>query len=265
MDTIDWNASAKLSSARASDEFIVRERYADEAPRVVIVADRRPAMSLFPPGLPWLSKSAAMATAAEIITESAVRARGLVGYLDYAQGEPFWRSPRSQREAQRLEDAHLVFPDFHAPENTLMLAFEHLGFMRGSLPPGTFVFVLSDFIAPTPVDVWLRAHEHRWDVVPVVIQDRTWEQSFPNVAGTSVPIVDAASGRLATLRLTEEEVQARRERNERRVRDLLDMFLSLGLDPILLSSSDVEDVYRAFVEWADQRRWFAGQEWRRGA
>src|SRR5882672_10612843 len=59
VDSIDWNASAKLSAARFSDEFIVRERFAEEAPRVVVVADRRPAMQLFPPELPWLSKPAA--------------------------------------------------------------------------------------------------------------------------------------------------------------------------------------------------------------
>ena len=56
MRTIDWNASAKLSAARSSDEFLVREHYAEEAPRVVIVCDRRPEMELFPDELPWLSK-----------------------------------------------------------------------------------------------------------------------------------------------------------------------------------------------------------------
>src|SRR5918994_5603345 len=49
---IDWAASAKLSAARGTDEFIVRERYAEEAPRVLIVCDRRPAMALYPE--PWL-------------------------------------------------------------------------------------------------------------------------------------------------------------------------------------------------------------------
>ena len=37
VDTIDWAASARLSYARGTDEFVVRERYAEEAPRVVIV------------------------------------------------------------------------------------------------------------------------------------------------------------------------------------------------------------------------------------
>ena len=52
MRGIDWAASARLSAARSEDAFIVRERFADESPRVVIVADRRPAMALCPPGLP---------------------------------------------------------------------------------------------------------------------------------------------------------------------------------------------------------------------
>src|SRR5919205_17572 len=42
---MDWAASARLSAARGSDEFIVRERFADEAPRVVVLADRRPPRS----------------------------------------------------------------------------------------------------------------------------------------------------------------------------------------------------------------------------
>ena len=43
---MDWAASARLSAARGTDEFIVRERFADEAPRVVVLADRRPSMAI---------------------------------------------------------------------------------------------------------------------------------------------------------------------------------------------------------------------------
>src|SRR5213592_617397 len=100
IDTIDWAASARLSAARGSDEFIVRERFAEEAPRVVVIVDRTPAMALYPPGFPWLSKPAAMEHAVALIAESTVRARGLVGYLDWATGEdePFWRAPSSKAE-----------------------------------------------------------------------------------------------------------------------------------------------------------------------
>ena len=43
-------------AARGMDEFVVREHFADEAPRVVVLCDRRPSMSLYPPGWPWLEK-----------------------------------------------------------------------------------------------------------------------------------------------------------------------------------------------------------------
>src|SRR6059058_3134516 len=65
VDAIDWPASAKLSSARGTEESIVRERFADEAPRVIVVSDRRPQMALFPPPLPWLRKD----DATKVVTE----------------------------------------------------------------------------------------------------------------------------------------------------------------------------------------------------
>ena len=59
-------------------------------------------------------------------------------------------------------------------------------------PPGSFVFVLSDFLDAPSRETWLTAVEHLWDVVPVVIQDPTWEQSFPDVSGIVVPLRDRA-------------------------------------------------------------------------
>ena len=49
---IDWRASARLSAARSSDEFVVREFFADQAPRVAVVCDRRPAMRLYDGAFP---------------------------------------------------------------------------------------------------------------------------------------------------------------------------------------------------------------------
>ena len=57
---IDWKLSARLSSIRGDAEFLVREDFADEAPRAVFVGDRAPSMSLYPDDLPWLSKPAAL-------------------------------------------------------------------------------------------------------------------------------------------------------------------------------------------------------------
>src|SRR3954454_14610060 len=79
---IDWAASARLSSAHGSDEFIVREYLAEEAPRVVALSDRRPAMSLSPRPLLCRDKPEAMRQAAALIVEATLAARGFFGYLD---------------------------------------------------------------------------------------------------------------------------------------------------------------------------------------
>lgn len=255
MHAIDWAASARLSSAHDADEFVVRERFADEAPRVVLVCDRRPAMALYPPGLPWLAKPEAMRVAGSLIADSTVRTRGAIGYLDYARGgpEPFFRPPTAKSELWHVKESHLRWPHFHAPADNLTLALEHLTRLRGVLPSGSFVFVLSDFLVTPPDDVWLAANERSWDVVPVVIQDPTWEASFPGIASVVVPFADAATGRLQRTRLSRREAAARREEHEARHAGILANFRALGIEPVVVSSSETEDVLSAFLDWAEQR------------
>lgn len=249
VDTIDWNASARLSAARDADEFIVRERFADEAPRVVAVCDRRPEMSLFPGWLPWLSKPEAVRTATLMIADSTTAVRGLGGYLDLADGDIFWRPPRSQHEEWRLERRR----PFRAPEDNLARAFEHLFALRPSLPTGSFVFVLSDFIVMLPDEIWLQALERRWDVVPVVVQDPVWERSFPDISGAAVPVIDPGTGYVSYLRLGRREAAERRERNEARWRRLLDAFMFLDLEPVILSTSRPDEILEAFTWWSEKR------------
>ena len=119
---------------------------------------------------------------------------------------------------------------------------------------GTFVFVLSDFIPLPSKEMWLTAIEHRWDLVPVVIQDPTWEQSFPDVSGIVVSLRDPRTGRVAPVRLRAKETGARRAANEERVRSLLDIFRTLDIDPILVSSSDRAEILASFLRWTDLRR-----------
>jgi hypothetical protein len=96
--------------------------------------------------------------------------------------------------------------------------------------------------------------EHRWDVVPVVIQDPTWEQSFPDIGGISVPLRDAESGRTVHVRLKRSEIDVRRRANEERVANLLTQFQELDLDPILVSSSEPAEILASFLDWAELRR-----------
>jgi uncharacterized protein (DUF58 family) len=255
MKKIDWAASARLSAARGTDEFIVREHFADEAPRVVVIVDRRPEMSLFPSWLPWLSKPDAVRTATMMIADATIAARGLSGYLDFAEGEAFWRPPRSQHEDWRMEARR----PFGAPADALARSFHHLFDLRPSLQPGTFVFVVSDFLVPVDEELWLRAIERRWDIVPVVLQDPTWERSFPDVSGTMVPIVIPRTGKMTFLRLSRPEAEERKRRNQERWQQLKRSFALLDLDPVVLSTSDPALILDEFQRWAEQRMYWRGR------
>ena len=262
IDAIDWAASARLSAARGQDEFIVRERFAEEAPRVVLVCDRRPAMGLYPPGLPWLSKPAAVAAAGALIAESTVRARGIIGYLDFANGdEPFWRPPSSKAEAHHIREGHLQWPRYDAPPDNLSLALRHLQDTRGVLTSGSLVFVVSDFLLAPDEVVWTRSIERKWDVVPVLVQDPVWEASFPDIGRVTLPVADPETGKVRPVRISRREGRARRERHEARREELLAWFRSFALDPIVVESSDPSDVLGAFLSWAEQRQWERRYGW----
>jgi uncharacterized protein (DUF58 family) len=254
MDSIDWAASARLSTARGADEFVVRERFAEEAPKVVIVCDRRPEMACYGPPLPWLDKPAAMRTVVELVLASAGAAGGFVGYLDYADGEPHWRQPKGDRKLIELRDERLWSNEYGGPTDWLERSVEHLASHTRAVTPGTFVFLLSDFIPSPSTELWLSAIEHRWDVVPIVIQDTTWEQSFPDVDGIVVPMRDARTGTVSSVRMRRKEVVARREENRERTAALLEMFRQLDIDPVVVTSSDRGDILAEFLLWTDLRR-----------
>jgi uncharacterized protein (DUF58 family) len=254
MDSIDWAASARLSTARGSDEFVVRERFAEEAPKVIIVCDRRPEMACYGPPLPWLDKPAAMRTVVELVLASAGAAGGFVGYLDYADGEAHWRQPKGDRKLIELRDERLWSTEYGGPADWLERSIEHLASHTRAVTPGTFVFLLSDFIPSPSHETWLAAIEHRWDLVPVVIQDPTWEQSFPDVDGIVVPMRDARTGHVSSVRMRRKEVAARRDENAQRTAALLDTFREFDIDPVVVTSSDRGDILAEFLLWTDLRR-----------
>ena len=254
VDRIDWAASARLSLARGSEEFIVRENFAEEAPRVVVLADRRPSMSVFGEGWPWLDKGEALRQTTQVIGDSTVAARGLLGYFDESGGDAYWHPPRSQHDLGSLDGGR----PFRAPQDTLARGLRHLTSRRRDLPAGTFVFVVSDFLEQPDRDEWLAALERRFEIVPVVVQDPVWEQSFPDVGGAVVPFLDPASGRITLARISSAKAVARRERNEARYRELVRSLRALDLDPVLVSSHDHRDVVLSFLTWADQRLFVRG-------
>jgi uncharacterized protein (DUF58 family) len=254
---IDWPASAKLSRARGLDEFVVREHYADEAPRIVVQCDRRPSMSLYPPGWPWLEKPRAVDAILRLIADSARAVQGYVGYLDHGSGEPLWQPPQRQRPLRELESDR----PFRAPPDALERGLEELIRHRRDVPAGTFVFVVSDFLRAPPRELWLRVLGRRWDVIPVVVQDPVWEQTFPDVGGIVLPLVDPATGKTSHVELTRAEAEDRRRVHERRRSDLLRTFRGFDLEPVLVETSEVRSVFDAFLAWADRRRRARGRAW----
>ncbi len=247
---IDWAASARLSRARGKEEFVVREHFADEAPRIVVLCDRSPSMSLYPPGWPWLDKPAAVRSVLRLVGDSARDAQGYLGYLDHGAGEPLWRPPTSQRTLRELGGDR----PFGAPSDAVARGLEELVRHRRDVPPGTFVFVVSDFLQPPSHEVWLRVLSRRLDAIPVVVQDPVWEQSFPDVSGVVVPFADPATGKTVYAELTASEVAARRRANEGRRTSLLRELRGLDLEPVLVEASGVHEVFRSFLAWVDRRR-----------
>jgi uncharacterized protein (DUF58 family) len=252
---MDWAASAKLSAARGDDEFIVRERFADEAPRVVVLCDRRPSMSIGASPLRRLDKPQAILTALDLIGASAIAARSLTGYLDYAGGEPFWRPPRNE---QRAEPGAMAGRAFGAPADNVSRGLDFLAEHRRELPTQAFVFVLSDFVEPPHLGTWERALENRWELVPVVIQDPVWERSFPDVGGVSVPYADPRTGRVVPVRLSQNEAARLRDEHEARGAALVRDFRTLGIEPVAVHSHEPGEMLGAFLRWADLRVMWRG-------
>jgi uncharacterized protein (DUF58 family) len=251
---MDWAASARLSAARGSDEFIVRERFADEAPRVVVLADRRPSMSIPASQFRTLDKPRAILTALDLIGQSAIAARSLTGYLDYADGDAYWRPPRTEARAE----PGTFEREFRAPADTVTRGLQFLGEHRRDLPTQAFVFVLSDFAVPPDLEAWQRALEHRWELVPVIIQDPVWERSFPDVGGITVPYAEPGSGAVAPVYLTRKEAAARKLEHELRWHNLIRDFRSLGIESVAVHSHDLGDMLGAFLRWADLRLMWRG-------
>jgi len=220
-----------------------------------MVADRRPSMSLYPG--PWLSKPDALAAIWRLVSSTALHELGLVGYL--SAGEPVWVPPSSGARLAQVGQ-HLTDTAYTA-EGTLDDAFEHLAGIRRSLPAGTFVFVCSDFLSPPEPAWWARALAYRWDVVPVILQDPVWEQSFPPVDRVVVPFADPATGRTHAVRLRRGEAEERRRENEARLSSLRAELRGLALEPVVIGNAAESEVLGALTDWGETRLAVRRGEW----
>ena len=237
IDSIDWAASARLSTARGSDEFVVRERFAEEAPRVVIVCDRRPEMACFGPPLPWLDKPQAMRTVVELILASAGAAGGFVGYLDYADGDPHWRQPKGERKLIELRDERLWSTEYGGPPDWLERSFDHLASHPRAVTPGTFVFVLSDFLPePSHETVALGRSSTAGTSSRSSCRTRPGSRASRTSSGIVVPLRDPRSGRRDVgCGCGGRRSRARRAHNRARAAALLETFRFLDIDPVVVT------------------------------
>jgi uncharacterized protein (DUF58 family) len=251
---VDWAASARLSTARGTDEFVVRDHFAEDAVRIVVVADRSPSMALFPRWLPWLDKPAAVHEALRMIMASGAAVNALIGAAWSDGPAPSIVSLRRDREQWRAIEQRLSGGVGDGPPDSLDQSLELLARNARTVPAGTFVFVLSDFLPPPSRDRMTDALAAGWDVVPVIVQDPVWEHSFPDVSGVTLPLTDPDSGALSLVRLSRRETAARRELNEQRVGRLNVALRELELEPVRISSSDRGAVHAAFLAWAEGRQ-----------
>jgi uncharacterized protein DUF58 len=210
---IDRHASARLSSVKDTDELIVRQQLAEERIGVGLYVDPSRTMTLHSPSLPWLHKPAVVAEVARVVTASAYRTRSRLVRLERLPTE---------------------------------------GAVR-DLGTGSIVFLVSDFLVFPTEDLWADAAARGWDVVPVIVQDPTWEQSFPEVGGVCLPLADP-DGRRRPVLLRRADALARRTENEARLAEILRRLEELALEPILLGTSDADVIYDALLAWSDARR-----------
>lgn len=259
-DRVNWGASARLSSARNEDLFVVRETFADEAPRAVVALDRRAAMSICPADIPWLRKGEAAGLAADLVAESVTDAKGFVGRLEFgARGDVVdWCPPAGARGVRALVEHPL--PANSAQREAVHGVFEFLAYHRRAVPAATFVFIVSDFLLPPPLRVWEEALDRGWDVVPVVVQDPIWELSFPDLDRVGMPLVDESGQRLF-VHLRRGESDVFRARHEDRHARFLAGVRSLGIEPVIITSAVPESIFDAFLSWSVERQ----ASWSRGS
>ena len=234
---IDWRASARLSAARGADEFVMREFFADQAPRVVVVCDRRPGMGLYDAAASLARQGRRRRGGDPPARRLDARGAGRSRLRRPRDGrpEPGWRrEPLGARGSRPLAAPRLARPVRRAPP----LARSCSASTRRSsvLPAGTFVFVVSDFLAAAAGPCWapLRALLLGRDA-----RDRPGPDLGAALPARRAPPCSRSSTRHGPKRSRRLD-RARRAQRRRRTRSgsqrPLDGFGRLGFDPVVLGS-----------------------------
>ena len=251
---VDWAASARLSSARGSDEFVVRDHFAEDAVRVVVILDRSPSMALCAPGLPWLRKPDALRAASRSDRREHRRGgRSARVRRGRGRGAPRAAATRHRPCGARSSCARRAASPT-ARSDSLDRALALLARNVNRVPAGTFVFVLSDFFPPPSPDPMRQALAAGWDVSPCCVQDPRLGAVVPRRlrcrrCRSPIPV----SGAVSLVRLDRRQVSERREHNEARWATLGESLDVLGLDAVSVGDADPTAVHAAFMAWAEGR------------
>ena len=252
---IDWPASARLSAARGTDEFVVREFFADTAPLVALAVDRRPRMELYGPPLPWLDKPAASAAAIAAIGRATPRpaassptsTSGEGARIGSLQGRRWRCSSASRRAARPIP----VPPGRRPLDGCLLALIRH----ASSFPAGTFVFVVSDFIDAVSPGIWLKLRALRWDVTS---RRRPGSDVGAVVPGRRRRPAAGPRCRRPARSARSWSADARRARGRKPTSGASSpcsaVFARLGFDPVVLGSSEPTAIAEGFDRWASRRR-----------
>lgn len=245
---IDWATSARLSALRGEDHFVVRESYGEEAPIVCFTVDRSSSMGLYPREYPWLHKPDAVRSMAEVVALSAGHYHCPLSFLD----EDSWRPPSTSTGLAEIME-HLDEGDYSGAEDTLDSLFGRLQSVEHLLPGGSFIFCCSDFLQVPSERTLAMIIDADWALVPVIVQDPLWEQSYPEAAAeVALPVLDE-SGRFRLLRQSRAEVSERRQAHEARLRRLEELFTGYGFPPIIVSEDGPDALGDALRSW--NMRW----------
>ena len=177
---IDWRASARLSAARGTDEFVVREFFADTAPRVALAVDRRPrdGSSTAPP-FPWLDKAAAVRRRSR---RSAARPspRAVTSPTQRTRERAPWLAPKPAPAAAGVLSLLRASPSASPCRRARSRGASTCSSAVGRELPGRHVRLRRlGFVEAAPPRSGVKLRALRVDVVPVVVQDPVWEHDLP--------------------------------------------------------------------------------------
>lgn len=250
---IDWQATQRLFDVD-DDELIVRQQLRTESLGVVIITDRT--VTMMDPDsksvLGLLPKHSTAIEAGQQIVRSATGQRGAIGYRDFAHGELFLRRANGKTNIQKVREKYLTHKHFLALPG--MLA-EHL--QEFTSLKGAFVFVLSDFLDETllDTDLWEGLIFRGYDPVPVLIQDPTWECTFPDaVSGLILPFRSPVTGRLEDRRYSKKAAVIQKQENEERLENIRETFRDARIDWVELTEENPDGINRKFREWSTARK-----------